>query len=381
MALAACSLAVGTVIAAAACIGDLPADRSLGPDAGGSGSICGDGYIDIEAGEQCDPGLGTGTTAVTECSASCRVQCPSGLVGSVNNYCYQLEGNSASVAEARTRCENVSTKTRVVTFTSEAEFAEVAHWVHGIEAGPLWVGFQQATHLSMAEFEPGWTPTCSGCYAYTTEAGARLPAFIGASADGGPPPTQACVVAFSDTSTYASWYQMACSLGAPRVHTVCKRKPIGTHSKPCEAGICIELVATYGRKRYAFQASPVTADEARHQCEVLGGKLAVLESREEREELWHELSLLMIPPARVWIGLAQRTEGDAGVSTWVWDDGTPAEGPDAYAPPWGDGQPTDAGLSPRAYLNYDPLVLDNTLARNVARGQSPFVCQLPVGGP
>jgi hypothetical protein len=113
----------------------------------------------------------------------------------------------------------------------------------------------------------------------------------------------------------------------------------------------------------------------------LGGKLAVLESREEREELWHELSLLMIPPARVWIGLAQRTEGDAGVSTWVWDDGTPAEGPDAYAPPWGDGQPTDAGLSPRAYLNYDPLVLDNTLARNVARGQSPFVCQLPVGGP
>jgi hypothetical protein len=387
VALAACLLAVGTAIAVVACIADLPPDVSLRSDAGGSASFCGDGYIDIEAGEQCDPGLGAGPSTVTECSPSCRVQCPAGHVGSGSNYCYELVGNTVSLDQARMRCDMLSREAKVVTFASEAEFSEVARWVHDIEAGPLWVGLQQGpvSHFPIPEFEPGWAPTCSGCYAHTSEAGARLPLFIDAGADGGPPPTQACVVAFSDTSAYPSWFQVACGQGAARVHAVCKRKPIGMHSKACEAGICIELVQTHATKRYVFQSSPVTADEAKRQCEVLGGKLAVLESREEREQLWHELSVLMLPPARLWIGLAQSAgeagAGDAGVSTWVWDDGTPAEGPDAYASPWGDGQPTDAGSSPRAYLSYDPLALDNTLARNVGRMPSPFVCQLPVGGP
>lgn len=389
MALAACLLAAGTAIVAAACIADLPPDVSLRPDAGGSAnaSFCGDGYIDIEAGEQCDPGLGAGPSAVTECSPSCRVQCPSGHVGSSNNYCYQLAGNTASLAEARTRCDTLSREDNVVTFASEAEFSELAAWVHGTEAGPLWVGLLQGTfsHFPIPEFEPGWAPTCSGCYAHTSEAGARLPLFIDAGTDGAPPPTQACVVAFSDTSTYASWYQMACGQGVSRIHAVCKRKPVGMHSRPCEAGVCIELVKTHGKKRYIFQSSPVTADEARSQCQALGGRLMVLESSEEREQLWHELSLFMVPPARLWIGLAQSAGdadgGDAGVSTWAWDDGTPAEGPDAYVPPWGDGQPTDAGSSPRAYLSYDPLALDNTLARNAGRLPSPFVCQFPAGGP
>jgi hypothetical protein len=353
----------------------------------------------MEAGEQCDPGPGAGPSAVTECSPSCKVQCPSGHVGSGNNYCYQMTARTASFTLAQMRCEMLSPEAKVVTFASEAEFGELAHWVHEVDAGPLWVGLAQGavSHLALANFEPGWAPTCSGCYAHTSDPNVRLPLYVDAGPDGGPPPPQLCVVAFSDTANYPSWFQMACAQGGvPRIHAVCERRPLGMHSRPCDAGICIELVATHGRKRYLFQSSLVTANAAKQQCELLGGKLAVLESREERDQLWHELSLLVAPPTSVWIGLEWRAgdspdAGDTGPPAWVWDDGTAADGPDAYPPPWGDGQPTDAGLGPaaqtttlgsrRAFLNNDSLVLDNTLARDVGRTTSPFVCQLPVNGP
>ena len=395
----ACSLTMGAAGAVpAACIADLPADTSPGGATAGNGSICGDGYIDIEAGEQCDPGPGAGTSTVTECSPTCKVQCPSGHVGSGNNYCYQMTAKTPSLTMAQTRCQLLSPVAQVVTFASEAEFVELARWVHEVDAGPLWVGLQmgQVSHLALGQFEPGWAPTCSGCYAHTSDASVPLPLYVDGGPDGGRPPTQLCVVAFSDTASYPSWFQMPCTQGVSRIHAVCERRPLGTHARPCDGGICIELVATHGRKRYVFQASPVTADEAKRQCELSGGKLAVLESREEREQLWHEFSHLMAPPASIWIGLARSgadtaDAGEGGLPDWIWDDGTRAEGPDAYPSPWGEGQPSDAGLGAgpptanlgprRAFLNNDTLVVDNTLARDVGRTTSPFVCQLPVNHP
>src|SRR5579863_639703 len=65
----------GAMVAAGACIPDLPQDQTVPPPPA-SGGTCGDGYIDLAAGEECDPGVPD--AASLGCSDRCKVTC-SGL--------------------------------------------------------------------------------------------------------------------------------------------------------------------------------------------------------------------------------------------------------------------------------------------------------------
>jgi len=155
---------------------------------------------------------------------------------------------------------------------------------------------------------------------------------------------------------------------------------MGRLSSACDAGFCFDLVWTWGAKHYVFVSTPASADAAAAQCKAMRGTLVVLESRDEREQLWSELGRLpgVVAPGAIWIGLSLRKGGDASnAADWVWDDDA---SPDAYASPWGEKQPR-LGTAPRAYLVNNPgppTLLDETLARDVLDVAAPFVCQLPV---
>ena len=167
---------------------------------------------------------------------------------------------------------------------------------------------------------------------------------------------------------------------------VCEVEPVGLHSTTCEAGICIDLAKTHGSKAYIYEATPASADAASSVCEALGGTLVVLQSADEREQLWKELSRLTVVPTAVWIGLSQTSPGSSHVpATWQWDDHTPSDGPNAvYPSEWATGQPVAAaqeGLK-RAFLYQSQAasLVDDTLASNQTSltpdGNLPYVCEL-----
>jgi hypothetical protein len=157
---------------------------------------------------------------------------------------------------------------------------------------------------------------------------------------------------------------------------VCEREPLGSLSQLCDAGgYCMQLVWTYGQKRYLFVTSGAHATTAEARCERLGGTLVVLDSRDEREELWHELSSFPVPYTQIWVGLSP--DGDGG---WVWADGTPYGAPEAGPPPWAIGEPSDAG--PVALFGINTRSVDNTLAHAYGPElELPFVCQFRVEPP
>jgi hypothetical protein len=358
------------LVAAVSCIPDLPstgapdgapADQATvdqgGPEAGQP--RCGDGIVQLDAGEQCDPPGSAG------CGASCLMQCDGGFVWKSNNHCYEEQLAADSLTNATTRC---GVGPHVVTFASDDELAAVTG---AIDAGAFWVGLLPADpqlgqpgYSSLASYEPGWSPTCSGCFAHTPIE--PLPA------DGG------CVRGFGDLAR--SWEQIPCIDGGLR-RVICEREPVGRQSTPCEAGVCIELVWTVGMKRYVYVHDVAKADDAENDCRSMGGTLVVLQSRDEREQLWRELSRLPPgnggTPAFIWIGLSLADGGSPDAGPWVWDDDAAA---DAYPSPWGDGQPS--GVFGRAYLtqNIQLPPIDDSLGRNALRDPATkfqYVCQLP----
>jgi hypothetical protein len=391
----------------AGCIPDLPPNRStdLPPVDGGSlpdargpldagadaptfeteaGPGCGDGYIDLEAGEQCDP-PSPADAVLAVCSSTCRMQCPTGgFVWSGNNHCYWPPGTATSLDPlAVNECNPALGSGHVVTFASEAEFEAVEQGLHLVHGDPpFWVGMMSSddrSYLSLVGYEPGWAPTCPGCYVHAADPKADLPRYV--DADGGIS-SQFCVGASTD-GLDPNWRQRPCTNVKTRV--VCEREPIGLQFEPCEAGICGDLVATRAAKRYVLVTQPATADAAAQACAVLGGRLVVLQSRDEREQLWLQLSRSAPQVFRVWIGLSQSDAGpedDSGAASWVWDDGTQADVPGAYASAWGDRMPAIPGTTSRAYLRAFTGEIDDTLARNDEPAQTigtmPFVCELPV---
>jgi hypothetical protein len=369
-----------------ACIPDLPSIQQT--DAGqmdASVSLCGDGIVELSAGEQCDPGPGAGDAGVGGCSASCQMECLSGAPSwSVNHHCYDLVGSqgAGSLRAANGVCPGAS---HVVTFASEEEFQHVLPLLNG--QGAFWVGISTSSSSSSpyaeAPFEPGWTLGCPGCYAHTLTPDADLPSFPGADIDGG---TLDCFAALSDSTQ--SWQRYPCrGLSRQLLDVICELEPVGRQSKPCPAGICIDLVKTQGVKSYVYQENRSTPDGASRACVALGGRLVVLQSRDEREQLWRELYRLTVPPSAVWIGLSQVSPGSYQdpEGSWAWDDHTPADGPGAYPAEWAVGEPLrfgHAGTS-RAFLYHDdhsPAV-DDTLARNeptlTISGTLPYVCEIP----
>jgi hypothetical protein len=365
--------AAGALALAPACIPDLSAQLAVdsGDDAAPFNG-CGNGVTDL-ATEQCDPGTPLAPDATfAGCTADCKMDCRGGFVWK-NNHCYTKGPKKAATElQALHQCARGE---HVVTFASEQEFEAVAG---SIDAGPFWVGLvantgvQPNDYTAQQVFEPGWSPTCSGCFAHTyVEAGMPLP--------GSP---QGCVLAFSYLD--ASWRQYPCNnLDATGLYVICEREPWSSTAHRCEAdaAVCFEIPATYGDKRYVYVQSAATADDAASRCAARGGSLAVLQSSEEREQIWYELSRMpnlldILDEIPMWIGLSL---GDAG---WVWDDGN---GADAYASPWAADQPnTDAGT--RAFLVQPPppnTPIDTTLASNGAPSSTllPYLCQIPVNPP
>jgi hypothetical protein len=383
---AACALVVGAIAAAVACIPDLT--FSAPAEAGVTGPVCGDGIIELDAGEQCDPSI-AGDASVAGC-LGCRMDCPNGFVWEKNHHCYQRQllpgfafepptqsgggglggagGAGAGVFIATKMCAGQS---HVVTFASEEEFREV---VQSIDAGAFWVGLHtNPDHFNpVRSFEPGWSPNCPGCYAHTPSPYGSLPELPGVSVDSG---SVDCVVATPDPDGAVPWYQYPCSGTGflRRFDVICESEPVGRPSTPCEAGECFDLVWTYGKKRYLYRASPATWDAAKQACDRLGGRLPVLQSRDEREQLWSALAQVSGAPHQVWIGLSS-VDGGLGFigqeqPDWIWEDGTlaPARGVGAYPSQWSVREPTQAilGGTNHAYLSQQTLLgVDDTLARN-----------------
>jgi hypothetical protein len=368
IAVTACAAGAGAAVAAVACIPDLPGDQPADAAEAAPPGHCGDGITQLDLGEQCDPGPIPPGSSLGGCTSDCKVDCPGGYAWPANYHCYTRypKTTGSLFGQALQYCRGVGG--HVVTFASEEEFQEVVRELQLSQSNPpaFWVGLQPDPegpneYTPFAALEPGWSPTCSGCFVHSDDASAPLPGAPG------------CVQALADLD--ASWQQSPCT-DAGKIHVICEREPPGALSDRCDAGVCFDLAWTFGTKHYVYVRPVATADQAEAHCASLGGTLVVLRSRDEREQLWHELQRMPVPtPDSVWIGLSS---DDAG--NWMWDD---EAGVDAYPSPWGASKPNSVGTRARvSQLPLDqPPPLDNTLADNDINSQTTlsFVCQVPAG--
>ena len=352
--------AVGGALVVGACVPDLQVTALPGnppPPA------CGNGFVDLAAGEACDPG----EAGAPGCTSACAIDCgDGGFLDEVTGHCYFALGN-ANYGGATSGCDLQNA--HLVTFVSRDELAAVAAWSAQRSDAAIWVGMRNdpnAGWIPVQEVdEPGFTPSCSGCFASADDAGA----FPQPSEAGAP-----CIQVASATPT-ALWQRVPCTISR---RTVCEREPPGSLSHGCNGVICIDLRRTAGAKKYVYFRTPSTPEDASKLCrEFHVGSLVLLDSREEREELWAELAKIDENAKQVWIGLAR--DGDAG-GEWRWDDGASVDG--GRPTPWGAAQPASVdGGSPRAYIERVGGLVDSQLARNTDRfGQPvpqtlPFVCQ------
>lgn len=359
-ALVASAIAAGVGVA---CIPDLHVQKLTPP----TPPACGNGFVDLDAGEQCDPGQ----AGAVGCSSTCTVECDGGLLDDGTGHCYfALSALTYSYLNASSGCDLASA--HIVTFASREELAMVAAWNAQRTGQPVWIGMRAEANTGWVPVadvdEPGWTTGCAGCFAAVDDGGA-FPQPLDASSP---------CLQIAPGATGGPWQRVPCAGSGGLKRTVCEREPPGVLSQSCDGGVCIDLRRTIGRKRYLYVATKTLPDDASAQCQLLpNGHLVVLESREEREQLWAELARIDDGLKQIWIGLAR--DDDAG-RDWRWDDGVAL---DAGRPvPWGLGANVDGG-TPRAYLERlaGAGVVDSQLARNVDRfgatlpTELPFVCQ------
>jgi Lectin C-type domain len=358
-------------LAPAGCIPDLPTDEPVDGAVEASGGRCGDGIIQLRS-EQCDPG----DAVSPECSKTCQMVCPQGgfVWKGQNNHCYYLKAlndagaGAATITEATGVCsEDNPQTTHLVTFASLDELVAVQTSFPGV--GTYWVGltegFDAVKYAALAAYEPGWAPTCPGCYANTPDASQPLPG----------PSDAGCVRG----SPGSSWGQFACTGTVPpsRPAVICEREPLGRTWTTCDAGYCIDVPFTYPTKSYVYVHAGLSPEMAELACRTMGGTLVVLQSRDEREQIWKQLALTPNVPLDVWIGLSLSDGGvPANPASWIWDDDA---GGTTYPSPWAVGEPH--GPATRGYLNNTtatPIPIDNTLAHSHSAVMSSFdyVCQL-----
>ena len=373
----------------AACLPDLIA---VPPDAGFDAHVpanCGNGIIDTEAGEACDPGSGPGAAMNPGCSR-CQISClaPDGglsLIDRTTNHCYFTFPGLTSQAHGKTECAAKNAEAHLVTFAGQAEVATVAAKV----PRRIWVGLDRQLspdgglepyYGSVHPDEPGWAPSseCSGCYAPGITTNAALPVVAGGRADAGP----ACVTTLNERAGATD-----CSSHAT---VVCEREPVGHRSQSCRSnagdqGYCFDLLATMGSsKHYFYTPSLKTWSFAETYCATetgghlgAGGNLVSLESGAEREQLLWELSQSGHLPDSFWIGLSA-VATDSGPVDWVWQNGKGAGAIATSNPPsvWGDHEPS-AGARPKlgAYIQMNAASYDTGLAHDDPTTKLPFVCQ------
>jgi len=329
---------------------------------------CGDGFIDptLEAGaEECDPGLRGGPG----CTPSCKVECNGGMIDPVTKHCYFRVGRNDSEQGASTACGQ--TQGHVITFVSDNEVGFIADaglanvgnmpsqfWV-GLSFVSKYLGYQSDSY---GNGEPGWnypdlSAACPGCYARTgSDASTYFPP-LGPGSDAGPE----CVYADSLTE----WHHSPCS-NAPKHDTLCEREPPGSRATVCNGGICITVAQT--NKRYLFVPSDTTADDAKTSCQLLNGSLVILETREEREQLAHEIAQYTGKEgATFWVGLAANAAGNL-----VWDDSSAAGRPSTLG--------IDAGAATPNARVFISLGTSDPIDRGLghlddATSLHPYVCQ------
>ena len=360
--------AAAGVVAFGACVPDL-ATFTLSPVPTPTAALCGNGFIDLDAGEQCDPGEG----GAVGCTGKCAIECADGggFVDDASNHCYFAIATPLSYPNAKLGCGVEGA--HVTTFVSPEELQSVRASIIALDAS-FWVGIegQSAQGWTAVNNEPGWAAGCRGCYAEHVDA-----AFFNDYIDGATPP---CVAVYNRQP--APWLTYYCGSA---LHTLCEREPLGSTAQACNGGTCIDIRRTLGQKRYLYIATHTDPDAADKSCQqVPAGSLVIFESREEREQLWREL-VQITAEAQLWIGLS-RPSVDAGANEWTWADGVRVNDPNATRPnPWGDGQPSrTVGAALRAYSEVlEPnIAVDSQLARNVDRAVPsntpstlPYLCQ------
>jgi len=362
-------------------------------------------YIDLALGEQCDPP--SRDPSHSYCRNDCTVDCAGGYVWPKNNHCYQLlpvpqsaSAYSAGPDSATGHCAQSISGGHPVTFASEEEYQAVLGYYADAGGGgaPFWVGLQVTQsftdngHYTSAvdhDLEPGWRPACPGCYAHTPDPSLPLQGDQGG-----------CVLAMPNAHPTA-WQAAKCYGGGPQ-RVLCEREPSTTAASsqaiPCDAGVCINLVYTYPRKSYVYMDIELPEEEAGQSCRDIGGRLVVLESRDEREQLWYQLYHQGATsfPNQFWVGLARARPadadagaeaGEAGTSVrsgpWTWENDA---GADAYAPEWAYSQPLGTGIAAattRAFLSIQPNASYSSLASNAILDPTndppiyAYVCELP----
>jgi hypothetical protein len=378
------ALVSAALLTAGACLPDLAA---VAADAAIEGSVapfqgCGDGVIATlddggDAGESCDPGADA--QAVPGCRA-CQITCE-GTLDPKTGHCYFAAGADTSYVAARTRCK--AERAHVVTLVSTDE-AKLLAQVSADESG-YWVGLSRKVSDLLGAYgppnerpeEPGFAypnPSadpaargpCEGCFGIGADAGIFPLADVDASDT------------TIDTSCVASrggtWFRVPCS-GTVTRPTLCEREPEGVRGQPCgNDGICFTVPRTAGDKTYLVAVSPADPETADTTCRFLdGGSLVVLESREEREQLAHEI-VKRNPDIeqQLWIGL----HADGGA--WAWDDGVVAAAGATRALPWGNAQP-QGGPNARAFIRVGATTYDTQLAYadDGGGGARLFICQRP----
>jgi len=352
--------AAAAIVAAPACIPDLRITQL--PDAAPPTSpSCGNGFVDLAAGEQCDPG----EAGATGCSARCTIACADGgFVDDASGHCYFAIAGAQNYANAAGACLVASA--HLVTFASDGELRAVAAWNATRGDAAFWVGLRSTANVGWLPYygidEPGWVASCPGCYAADVPG---LPSNF-------PEPRDAATPCLDVPPSTSPWNRAACN--ETRV-SVCEREPPGLLSQPCNGGICIDVRRTFGAKRYLFIATKSKGDDAARFCaQFPAGSLVMFDSREEREQLWLELAKADGDLSEIWIGVARADGG----SDWQWDDGAPLDG--GRPSPWGTA-PIDGGAS-RAFMQRLEGVVDSQLAHNVDRfgpavpTELPFVCQM-----
>ena len=375
---------VAILLAAGACLPELSA---LGPDDASFETStapfkgCGDGVIATlddggDSGESCDPG---GDAAVPGCRA-CQITCE-GTLDPRTGHCYFAAGADTSYAAAQTRCK--AERGHVVTLASDIE-AKLLEQVSANESG-YWVGLaRDSVNLKGAYGPPAERTEEPGFpFPAATDPGAQgpCPGCFGIGADGGTFPLADVDASDTtiDTSCVASrggtWFRVPCN-GTISRPTLCEREPAGLRGQPCgNDGICFTVPQTSGDKTYLVSVSQTDSLTADTTCRFLdGGSLVVFDSREEREELAHEVvARNPFIPQEVWIGL--HAEG----GTWSWDDGIVADEGGPRPLPWGNAQPPTSATSGRAFISVGGRAYDTQLAYADDGGmqQRFFICQRP----
>jgi cysteine-rich repeat protein len=360
---AAALLAPPLLAGAVSCIPDLvfPA-----PDAGITAPICGDGIVDPDRGEECDPGNLAGTPA---CSKDCKVIClPPRVLSSVTKHCYWKA--SDAVSDALVAVQTCALQGgHVVTYGSAEELDDApdvarAHWV-GLK-------YEQDAdaYKSAVPEEPGWAGSrCTGCYANTDNKNEVL----FPKPPGLPPGVFQCVVA--PAKGEGRWIQIPCTGSTQTPALICESEPQGAGARPCEGGVCAQVHAT--RKKYLFVPTPVSQEEAARRCGERKMQLVMFDSNEERAQLVRALLPQVQGGTLVfWIGLSRGLLPDAGsASAFFWDDGVSLAG-SSRPLPWGNNQPLSASEKVRAFVVAGGGGYDTQLSHvDSASTPRPFVCE------